>query len=68
MTAAEAESRAVYLRAIRTHEATLGARDPYTASHSERVSALSGLIERQMAPGSSDLDVLRLGALQHDIG
>ena len=68
LTAAEAESRAAYLGAIRALAAALDARDPYTAGHSERVSAFSVLIGREMHLGDSDLDVLRLGALLHDIG
>ncbi len=68
LTAAEAESRAAYLGAIRALAAALDARDPYTAGHSERVSALSVLIGREMRLGDSELDVLRLGALLHDIG
>ena len=68
LTAAEAESRAAYLGAIRALAAALDARDPYTAGHSERVSALSVLIGREMNLSDSDLDVLRLGALLHDIG
>jgi putative nucleotidyltransferase with HDIG domain len=68
LTAAEADTRAAYLGAIRALAATLDARDPYTAGHSERVSALSVLIGRQMGLTAADLDVLRLGALLHDIG
>lgn len=68
LTAAEAQSRAAYLGAIRALAAALDARDPYTAGHSERVSALSVLVGREMRLGDSDLDVLRLGALLHDIG
>jgi putative nucleotidyltransferase with HDIG domain len=48
--------------------AALDARDPYTAGHSERVSALAVAMGREMALGDEDLDVLRLGALLHDIG
>ena len=68
LTAAEAETRAAYLGAIRALAATLDARDPYTAGHSERVSALSVVMGRQMQLADADLDVLRLGALLHDIG
>ena len=66
--AAEADTRAAYLGAIRALAATLDARDPYTAGHSERVSALSVLMGRHMHLADADLDVLRLGALLHDIG
>jgi putative nucleotidyltransferase with HDIG domain len=68
LTVAEADTRAAYLGAIRALAATLDARDPYTAGHSERVSALSVLIGRQMGLDAAELDVLRLGALLHDIG
>jgi putative nucleotidyltransferase with HDIG domain len=46
----------------------LDARDPYTAGHSERVSALSVAVGRQMGLPDDQLDILRLGALLHDIG
>jgi putative nucleotidyltransferase with HDIG domain len=65
---AEAETRAAYLGAIRALAVALDARDPYTAGHSERVSTYSVLIGRRLALGDSDIDVLRLGALLHDIG
>jgi len=68
LTAAEAETRAAYVGAIRALAAALDARDPYTAGHSDRVSALSVIIGRQMGLGDVDLEVLRLGALLHDIG
>ena len=65
---AQAETQAAYLSAIRALAAALDARDPYTAGHSERVSALSVEIGREMQLGEDDLSVLRLGALLHDIG
>ena len=65
---AEGETRAAYLGAIRALAAALDARDPYTAGHSERVSALSVLIARQMNLPAPEVDVIRLGALLHDIG
>jgi putative nucleotidyltransferase with HDIG domain len=68
LTAAEADTRAAYLGAIRALAATLDARDPYTAGHSERVSAMSVLMGRHMQLTDAELDVLRLGALLHDIG
>jgi HD-GYP domain-containing protein (c-di-GMP phosphodiesterase class II) len=68
LNAAEADTRAAYLGAIRGLAATLDARDPYTAGHSERVSAMSVLMGRHMHLPDADVDVLRLGALMHDIG
>ena len=68
LTAAEAETRAASVGGIRALAAALDARDPYTAGHSERVSALSVRIGLQMGMSQSELEVLRLGALLHDIG
>jgi len=68
LSAAEAETRSAYLGAIRALAAALDARDPYTAGHSERVSTLSVMMGRVMNLGSTELEVLRLGALLHDIG
>jgi putative nucleotidyltransferase with HDIG domain len=67
---AEAESRteAAYAGAIRALAAALDARDPYTAGHSERVSVLSVAIGRVLRLPDPELEVLRLGALLHDIG
>jgi putative nucleotidyltransferase with HDIG domain len=68
LTAAEAETQSAYLGAIRALAAALDARDPYTAGHSERVSALSVLIARQLRLSEAEVDIIRLGALLHDIG
>jgi putative nucleotidyltransferase with HDIG domain len=68
VTAAEAETEAAYTAAIRALAAALDARDPYTAGHSERVSVLSVATGRAMNLPAADLEVLRLGALLHDIG
>ena len=68
LTAAEAETQSAYLGAIRALAAALDARDPYTAGHSERVSALSVLIARHLALSEAEVDIIRLGALLHDIG
>ena len=66
--AAEAETRSAYLGAIRALAAALDARDPYTAGHSERVSTLSVMMGRVMRVPTDELEILRLGALLHDIG
>jgi putative nucleotidyltransferase with HDIG domain len=65
---AEAETQAAYLGAIHALAAALDARDPYTAGHSERVSALSVEVGRALQLTDADLNTLRLGALLHDIG
>lgn len=68
LIAAESETQSAYVGAIRALAAALDARDPYTAGHSERVSALSVLIARHLHLSEADVDVIRLGALLHDIG
>jgi putative nucleotidyltransferase with HDIG domain len=65
---AEAQTEAAYTGAIRALAAALDARDPYTAGHSDRVSVLSVAIGRTLSLSDDDLEVLRLGALLHDIG
>jgi putative nucleotidyltransferase with HDIG domain len=68
VVSAEAETQSAYVGAIRALAMALDARDPYTAGHSERVSAISIAIGRQMQLDDDQLEVLRLGALLHDIG
>ncbi|MGE3840770.1 MAG: HD-GYP domain-containing protein [Vicinamibacterales bacterium] len=62
------QTEAAYVGSIRALATALDARDTYTAGHSERVSALSVALGRKMGLSPHDLDVLRLGALLHDIG
>lgn len=68
LSAAEADTRSAYVGAIRALALALDARDPYTAGHSERVSAISVAVGTQLGLNEDDLDTLRLGALLHDIG
>jgi putative nucleotidyltransferase with HDIG domain len=68
VSAAEAATQSAYVGAIRALALALDARDPYTAGHSERVSAVSVAIGRQMQLADDQLEILRLGALLHDIG
>jgi putative nucleotidyltransferase with HDIG domain len=68
VNAAEAETRQAYVGAIRALALALDARDPYTAGHSERVSAVSVAVGRQLKLADDELEILRLGALLHDIG
>jgi putative nucleotidyltransferase with HDIG domain len=68
VSTAEAETRSAYVGAIRALALALDARDPYTAGHSERVSALSVAVGRELELPADQLEILRLGALLHDIG
>ena len=68
VAAAEAQTQAAYLGAIRALAAALDARDPYTAGHSERVSVLAVAMGKALNLSDEDVDTLRLGALLHDIG
>lgn len=47
---------------------SLDARDDYTAGHSRRVSEYSCMIAEEMNVGERDLEIIRVGALLHDIG
>jgi putative nucleotidyltransferase with HDIG domain len=44
------------------------ARDPYTAGHSERVSANSTAIARVMGLSEKEVEIIRIGAKLHDLG
>lgn len=68
VASAEAAAEATYLGAVRALAAALDARDPYTAGHSERVSALSVAIGQELALEAEAIETLRLGALLHDVG
>jgi putative nucleotidyltransferase with HDIG domain len=68
VAAAEEQRQAAYMGAIRALAAALDARDPYTAGHSDRVSVLSVAIARALGLPDDDIEVIRLGALLHDIG
>ncbi len=68
LVAAEDETEAAYVAAIKALAAALDARDPYTSGHSERVSALAVMVGRHMTLADEEIEILRLGALLHDIG
>lgn len=53
---------------IRTLSATVDARHPFTAGHSERVNEYALLIAKQMNMGEEELEVLKFAGLLHDIG
>ena len=68
VSTAESERQSAYVGSIRALALALDARDPYTAGHSDRVSTMAVVVGRQMHLPEDQLEVLRLGALLHDIG
>lgn len=57
-----------YMESIETLRYTVEAKDPYTRGHSDRVSAYSVLIGKQLGLSDDDLKTLQIGGLFHDIG
>ena len=57
-----------YLDIIQTIRATVEAKDSYTRGHSDRVSAYSILLGKYLNVSDSDLDILKIGGLFHDVG
>jgi putative nucleotidyltransferase with HDIG domain len=56
------------LEAVETLNATVDARDPYTAGHSQRVQEIAVAIARELGVESRDLDAISHAGLFHDIG
>jgi putative nucleotidyltransferase with HDIG domain len=56
------------LEAIESLNATVEAKDPYTAGHSQRVQRTALAIGEELGLSEQRLDVLRYGGLFHDIG
>jgi putative nucleotidyltransferase with HDIG domain len=56
------------LEAIESLNATVEAKDPYTAGHSSRVQRIALSIGAELGLTVKELDALRFGALFHDIG
>ena len=57
-----------YLDTVQTLRYTIEAKDPYTRGHSDRVSAFSVLLGKELGVSSEDLKTLEIGGLFHDIG
>jgi putative nucleotidyltransferase with HDIG domain len=57
-----------YVEFVSSLASALDARDPYTAGHSLRVSEYSCAIARAMNVGQQEHELIRVGALLHDIG
>jgi putative nucleotidyltransferase with HDIG domain len=68
LMAAYAKLEQSSLEAIESLNATVEAKDPYTAGHSQRVQRIAVAIGEELELPKERLDPLRLGALFHDIG
>lgn len=62
------ELRLSFESAMRTLSATVDARHPLTAGHSERVTDYSLFIAREMRLSETEIENLKFAALLHDIG
>ena len=56
------------LEAIESLNATVEAKDPYTAGHSQRVQRIALAVGAELGLSPKELDALRFGGLFHDIG
>jgi putative nucleotidyltransferase with HDIG domain len=56
------------IEAIESLNATVEAKDPYTAGHSVRVQRIAVSIAQELGVPPKDLDAVRFGGLFHDIG
>ena len=56
------------LEAVESLNATVDAKDPYTAGHSQRVQRIAVAIGEELGLGREQLDILRFAGLFHDIG
>ena len=56
------------LEAVESLNATVDAKDPYTAGHSQRVQRIAVALGRELGLEREQLDVLRFAGLFHDIG
>jgi putative nucleotidyltransferase with HDIG domain len=68
LMAAYAKLEESSLEAIESLNATVEAKDPYTAGHSLRVQQIAVAIGEELDLPKNRIDPLRLGALFHDIG
>jgi putative nucleotidyltransferase with HDIG domain len=62
------ELRALTWGTLKAFARAIDAKSPWTAGHSERVTAMSMRIAKQMGRSESEIEVLHRGALLHDIG
>lgn len=62
------ELKTSFDRSISTLSATVDARHPLTAGHSQRVTKYSLMIAREMNLNDNSLEILKYAAILHDIG
>ena len=62
------EQEEAYIQSLRSLTRALEAKDAYTASHSSRVSAFSVRLGDHLGLDAEKLELLRKGALMHDLG
>ena len=60
--------RVARFRAAASLAGAVDSRDPYTGSHSERVSALAARIATQLGLSVEEVELIRLAASLHDLG
>ncbi|MBX3432777.1 MAG: HD-GYP domain-containing protein [Pirellulales bacterium] len=58
----------LFVSSVSALASAIDAKDRYTSGHSDRVARLSVCLAEQLGLGKSDLDVIYLGGLLHDIG
>jgi putative nucleotidyltransferase with HDIG domain len=62
------ENKQMFMGTIRSLAAAIDAKDPYTRGHSERVAHYSEMIAKSMGLSEDEVEVVRIGALMHDVG
>jgi HD-GYP domain-containing protein (c-di-GMP phosphodiesterase class II) len=65
---AAAQSRQVFIEALRALASASDSKDYYTRGHSERVTRFSVEIAKTMELPTDEIERIRIGALVHDIG
>ncbi len=65
---ANQQLKEAYYGTLETLRLAVDAKDTYTRNHSDRVSYYSVLIGKQLGMNEDDLEILKQGALFHDIG
>lgn len=62
------EQEAAYIQVMQSLAKALEAKDPYTAGHSSRVARWSVRLARHMGLPEDEIEILKQGALMHDLG